>query len=263
VVGDTRVRHVYDLSPAEEVLAGVTAAGVTVALRGLYDVVPFFLSIALGIVTSAVAVTLSRLARRRDVTFLKRSLRRGTRLTGAGVVFLAASAAWLALLGHGGIVRWNVWAGIRAHERGEDTVALGRLERAWDLGLFPTPRAEALLADIHAASAKAAFDAGQPRKALHHLARIVVLRPASVEARCELGAILVETGELGAAIAHLREAVRLDPGHARSHHNLAVALAMGGAADEALRHAERASSLAPDDAQARAFRDHLIRVKGR
>jgi protein O-GlcNAc transferase len=99
--------------------------------------------------------------------------------------------------------------------------------------------------------------------AAFHLGEIVRMRPDSAEARCELGALLVECDRIDAAIFHLRAAVRLAPAHAPAHHNLAVALAHAGALDEALATAEIAARLAPSDSQTVGFRDHLRGLRRR
>ena len=76
-------------------------------------------------------------------------------------------------------------------------------------------------------------------------------------AHYDLGALLIEIGDLAAGIAHLQRAIELRPTFADAHHNLAVALAVSGRVNQALVHARRACELAPGDDQACRFLAHL------
>ena len=81
----------------------------------------------------------------------------------------------------------------------------------------------------------------------------VRLRPDFAEAHFDLGAILIEIGQLTNGIVHLRRAVDLRPDFGDAHYNLAVALAMDGRASEAMTFVARALEIQPDDERTRAL----------
>ncbi|HEY4743051.1 MAG TPA: tetratricopeptide repeat protein [Desulfuromonadaceae bacterium] len=64
-----------------------------------------------------------------------------------------------------------------------------------------------------------------------------------------LGAALVENGEMDAAIQAMREAIRINPLFVDGHHNLGIALAEKGELDAAIREYQVALGISPNDAR--------------
>jgi len=93
------------------------------------------------------------------------------------------------------------------------------------------------------ASARAAFKAGEARKAADLFARAQALAPRDPEIPHERGLALLEAGEVGLAARAQGEALALDPGHTGARAQRAAALeALGddrGAADELRRLLEQ------------------------
>ena len=79
---------------------------------------------------------------------------------------------------------------------------------------------------------------------------VLAKRPLNVRAHVNLGAVLVNQGEVAAGIAHHREALRLNPRSAEAAYNLGVALAGQGQTMEAIEYLRRATELSPRSAVA-------------
>ena len=67
-----------------------------------------------------------------------------------------------------------------------------------------------------------------------------------MDARSNLGAVLMRQGHLPEALAHLREAVRIGPGHAQVHNDLGAALLARGEFAAAAAHLREAIRLRPN-----------------
>ena len=88
-------------------------------------------------------------------------------------------------------------------------------------------------------------------------ARALDIRPDYPQAHNNLGAILLQRGDVAGALGHDLEAVRADPAYAEAHGNLARAYAAEGRYDEAVAAAEDAVRLAPPEPLASALREQL------
>ncbi|MGA2604359.1 MAG: tetratricopeptide repeat protein [Verrucomicrobiia bacterium] len=74
--------------------------------------------------------------------------------------------------------------------------------------------------------------------------------PNNSRAHYNLGAALLQSGELQDAIGHLEQAVRIQPDFAEAHNSAGVALEQAGRVQEAIGHYERALQIRPDFADA-------------
>jgi Tfp pilus assembly protein PilF len=74
--------------------------------------------------------------------------------------------------------------------------------------------------------------------------------PNNSRAHYNLGAALLQNGELQDAIGHLEQAVRIQPDFADAHNSAGVALEQAGRVQEAIGHYERALQIRPDFADA-------------
>jgi polyferredoxin len=149
-----------DFTWGEEALLAITCALSVVALRGLYvpwfdELVPFLLSVGLGVLTAVGVVMLWRVLRHRDLTFQHAALRRGGRLTGRGRIAVAVAAVWCLFTLHAGVVHGAYGAGerglqetLRDASKGPDLrrnafeASLGWFDTASGLGLYTDPRVE-------------------------------------------------------------------------------------------------------------------------
>ncbi len=96
----------------------------------------------------------------------------------------------------------------------------------------------------------ALLNRGQLDEATRHLAEAVRIHPASAEGHGALGEALGRQGRTDEAIEHLRTALRLEPRLGRTHNSLGKALADRGELDQALVHFREAVALDPANAEA-------------
>ena len=115
----------------------------------------------------------------------------------------------------------------------------------------------------HLIRGKTAFDNGRFAEAAEEYRRVLAARPESVEARVNLAAALVQTGDLPAAVASLREALQRDSANATAHFNLGTLLALQGPSEEARQHLAAAVAALPNDAEARRSLARVLRDSGR
>lgn len=83
--------------------------------------------------------------------------------------------------------------------------------------------------------------------AIRALEQVVAADPARLDARLELGALLLETGRVAAALTELEAAVRIDADSPRARHLLALALHRDGQLRRSLEEYQNAIALTPSD----------------
>jgi len=152
---------------------------------------------------------------------------------------------------------------------GDGRRAAEHLARAGQVGVRPAdPLLDALAAlrtgeRVPLARGKTAFQAGRFAEAAQQFRLALAARPASVEARIDLAACLVQLGDTAGAAAQLRAALALDPANATAHLDLGTLLAAAAPSDEARAHLAAAVEALPRDAAARRAYAHLLRESGR
>ena len=87
---------------------------------------------------------------------------------------------------------------------------------------------------------------GQLAQAIEHDQRALQLKPDYADAHNNLGNALRRTGRLPEAIEHYKEALRLRPNYPEAHNNLGGALAVAGQLQDAIDHLRQALLLKPD-----------------
>ncbi|MHC4946820.1 MAG: tetratricopeptide repeat protein [Planctomycetota bacterium] len=248
-------RRRYDFTWPEEIALAVLFAASIVVLRGLYDRVPFLLALGLAAMSAAALLAVGRMRSVPDLRFGRFQLRRGGRVTRAGVVFAAVVALWTVFLVHSAVVKHEAYQAGRAlaaarpaPDADADEAALrravDRLERARRLALVPMGRLEAGLAEAHETL-------GDADRAAQHYERAVELEPRYAEGRVRLARLLAARGEPEAAVAQLREAVRLRPDLPDARGDLADLLVALGRPREAADALRSVLARRPDDAAAR------------
>ncbi len=251
------VRRLYDFSWPEDLALGVLFCALLAVLRGLYDIIPFFLSITIAIVLSLAAVLFVRWMRGQDVRFARIPLRSGGRTRAAGIVFAAAFAGMMALAIHSAFVRYHAFLGLRAFDAAKasafaDDAEAERIRHhlaaAERLGLLEQPRVHRALGEFHRVLGRREFTAGRSDAAERHLIEAVRFDPDAADLRVQLGALMLGRGAVDAAVVQFSAATQLDPKLGDAHHNLAIALASRGELTRALAEARTAASLLPDDA---------------
>jgi tetratricopeptide (TPR) repeat protein/ferredoxin len=256
-----------DFSLAEEVVIAAVTVAALLVFRGLYDAIPFLLSLALGAILAYLTVIALRLAWRPDVRFNALQLKRSGRRGAAGTAFAAGAAvAWL-FVAHCAFIRYHeaaAAADLRRIERlghegrpvdREAAAAIGHLEAVNRFGLLRS-------ANLSRRLAQAYMLAGRPDRARAHLERLAGLAPSDPALRMALAELLCDEGDLEEAAVHLRAAIAGDPGLARARYNLGVVLTVLGRQDEALREYREALRLDPQDADTQNNLGHLLLSRG-
>lgn len=209
-----RARRSYDFGWGEELGLAAVFLVALYAVRGLYGAVPFLLALGVAVLAALSAVCLSRLARRPDLAFQHHVLRRGGRLTGAGLAALAIGGAFLAFVGHSLVVNHASKRGTALFLAGRDDPArraelfaasLVQLERADRLGLVDVADEQYQLALLRR-------ERGERGAALSHLERTVELDPSKEYPRLDLADLLLVEGRVAEAVTALEALARDFPG---------------------------------------------------
>lgn len=222
--------RVYDFSLGEEVLLFGVALVALLIYRGLYGLFPLLLSMGMAGMTGYLVLKAWRLMRDSNVRLQSLTLRRGRRLTGAGVVFGCFVAALLLGLAHSGVVRASSFAGRRAiaalslsddvwlspevvaeslpsEDRHDLERAAEHLRRADAWGLLPM---RGVLQD----RVWAELALGRVDEAERAVRRIVEAWSDSAESYRGLAGVLRKKGEDQAAFRAYEKALAIDPGYA-------------------------------------------------
>lgn len=141
-------RRPFDVTLAEDVLMAAAFVATLLVFRGLYDAVPFLMTLAIGVIVAYLAVVCWRLVCAPLVRLNNVELKRASRLTRSGVAFACGAAAFAAFFGHSAFIRWHEFQGQRAfdalrsmQEHGQPlpseliATALGHFERCERWGL--------------------------------------------------------------------------------------------------------------------------------
>jgi polyferredoxin len=206
----------YDLTWGEEFLAAaVWVAGLAI-YRGLYEALPFLLTLALCGVLGFVAVLGLRLLRAAHVRLAPFQLKIHGRLTAAGATFAGGAVLVAGLTVHSGFIRFHEVAGQRAFDAAAAAEARGE-----------PPGDAASRSRAHLAAAE----------------RWGLVRPAGLDRR--LAALHLFAGDAAAAEPYARRVVGRDPDDGPWRIRMAAILLTRGAVDEAVIHLEAAKG-SPD-----------------
>jgi len=271
-LGRDRVRPRYDFSLPEELLMALLVILTIPIYRGLYDRVPFLLTLALGSIHGFLAVMGLRLLRRREASLSGVPLSRGGRLTAAGNCFSLAILVVAAVFVHSGVVRGHERWGVRGYERaverwsrGEGTTAdelariRGHLERRLSWGWFGSPTLERMVADLE-------FREGRTEDAEARLDAILAIDPSDAGSRLRRARLRAMRGRADLArsdLAPLLAAEGADPRtRAEARHLLASIHLIEGGAAAAEAELERAIEESPDFVVARSALAELLALRG-
>lgn len=265
-------RVAYDFSPREDVLMAAVFLAALLIFRGLYDTVPFLLTLAIGGILAYVGILGLRLRSRAHVRLNNWQLKLGGRLTRAGIAFAALSGLTLIVTIHSAFIRYHEFAGRFKLSRAALTASEHEIRGA--IRDFEFCDRWGLLHPDHLAGDLASLyqRIGQGFAAQGRVAESVdaYLRAAGYQQeprvraglRADAGTLLLDAGEPARALELLRGAVGDAPDSAPIQYNLAVALSALGQENEALRAYERTLVLDPADAEAHNNLGLLLATQG-
>ncbi len=292
-VSDTVVANKYDFTWWEDIIMAMVFVATLITYRGLYNLLPLLMSVALGSISAYLVIVTLRLLRLSHVKLNRWPLKKGGRLLPVGRAFSVTMLAFVIFSIHSGMVQYQAFAGgrdyVHAKIDGPQSPAASRavqhLARASSWGLLPLNdvdhqlaelyfqreqwvKAEGILSQLvkrlpgdHMSRYRLAgclFATDKAKKAKTLLVEALQIKPDFPQALFDLGALLIEQGETEQGIAHLRQAIKHRPEYADAHYNLGVALAMLGQRTEAMNEIERAIELNPADPQPVAFQQYLL-----
>ncbi|MBK8233837.1 MAG: 4Fe-4S binding protein [Candidatus Eisenbacteria bacterium] len=205
----------YDFGWWEEIAMGLIFLGTMYAVRGLYEAVPFLLSLGIAAITAYLALVWFRNWRAPFSTIQAWTLRRAGRFTPAGLGMQIAVGVLFLFLGHSGVIQYRIHeAEYRIAEANQTTdanafersarAALGHYQFCLEYGLVDVA---AWRQGIGSVQALLGLDA----EAEQNLTRALELDDSLARAHISLADLLGRREQFGPAIDHLRQAARLDP----------------------------------------------------
>ena len=226
-------RPAFDYSWGEEIaLVGLFAIGLY-AFRGLYDAVPFLLSLGLSAICAFLLLTAARLVYVPSVQLRGVQLRLTGRMTGPGRAFGVVALLLAAFVAHSAFVQYQAHEGERLLAEAERLQAAGgegadvavtqavrrsleHLARVGHYGLVDTPKHQAQLGSAY-------LFLGQDDDARAHLHRALELAPTYAAARYKLGELLARGGDLQSGFDQVARALRDNPAMADARRDLVAA----------------------------------------
>jgi len=238
--GTSRRKMKYDFSPAEELVLAAVFLAVLLVFRGLYNTVPFLMTLGLGGIAAYLTVLCLRMAGRPDVRLVPFRLKSAGTLTGSGRVFALFMLVLGMFFAHSAYVRYHEALGQRAFDRVSLAVqqddaslpveshesAVRHLSAARRWGLFHPLSRDRQLASLHLKSA----DAGLAEPYLRRISRD---DPQDLDSRLALAQLLLRSGRLDEAETEARSALVAIDRSAAQPPELASGHALVGAIDKA------------------------------
>jgi len=216
-------RRPFDFTLAEDALMAAAFVATLLAFRGLYDAVPFLMTLGLGAVVAYVAVLCLRLVRQPLVRLNNFLLKRGGRLTRSGVAFAGLCTAFGLFFAHSAFIRWHEFRGQRdfnaiqqSLERSGDApdalvqAAIGHWKTCERWGLFHSVHLDRRLASLYRVA-----DVLPQAEAYYR--RVLARKPDDLQSRLEYGQVLLAQQRLEEArhelerVAHSTDVVRARP----------------------------------------------------
>lgn len=215
-----RVKKVpYDFSLFEDALVALTFLPFLFIFRGLYEQVPFLMSLGIAVGLSYMLILTIRFIKRPNVRLNNFQLRLAYKFTTAGRLFFVFIILLWGFVGHSAIIRWHEIAGMRKFDKvREQFFSSGNFDHKlaqevrWhlnarlDYGLFKP-------VNLHRSMASICSILRDYKSAEEHL-RIILKREAGdAEAALRLGGVLMELGESLEAKKYLEHALSQQPNY--------------------------------------------------
>jgi polyferredoxin/tetratricopeptide (TPR) repeat protein len=111
------IKKNYSLTWPEEVVAAAVFLGSFLAVRGVYQLVPFLMALGCATITTFLTLKTWQLLRARELSFYRFNLKSSGRIRKAGWGFLSFAVVWIGLNAHSGWVRYHEYEGDRAFQK--------------------------------------------------------------------------------------------------------------------------------------------------
>lgn len=111
------IKKNYSLTWAEEIVGAVVFLGSFLAVRAVYQLVPFLMALGCAAITTFLTLKMWRLLRAKELSFYRYHLKSSGRIQKAGWGFLCFAVVWIGLNAHSGWVRYHEYEGDRAFQK--------------------------------------------------------------------------------------------------------------------------------------------------
>ncbi|MGH9970280.1 MAG: 4Fe-4S binding protein, partial [Pyrinomonadaceae bacterium] len=111
------IKKNYSLTWPEEIIGAVVFLGSFLAVRGVYQLVPFLMALGCAAVTTFLTLKTWKLIRAKDLSFYRFNLKSLGRIREAGWGFAAFAVVWIGLNAHSGWVRYHEYEGDGAFQK--------------------------------------------------------------------------------------------------------------------------------------------------
>lgn len=259
----------YDFALWEELLMVVVGVAALVTFRGLYGRIPLLFAAAVAGITAYLFAKSLRLACTSNVRLQNLQLKRGGRLTRAGLTFALTTGVFFVFTAHSAAVQYQAWRGetlLRSLAMGDEVwfagndwwgdatpeqrvcaaAASAKLEWVDRWGLLPSASAMTNLVWLYLAG-------GHDEEAELLLRRLVDITPDQAEPYRGLASVLRKTGRVQEAEKLYRQALAIDPSFAAArndlaamHYNVGMSLLDQRHTEEAVRYLRQAAELSPE-----------------
>lgn len=192
----TKQRRQYDLTVGEELFVAGTFVFALYGLRGLYDAIPFLLSLGLASIAAFLLLQGFRITARPHVRLQRWQLKDHGRMTKLGWSYGVFSVALSMFLGYAAVVMYHAREGESAYSAGDYSNALRHYRAAVGMSPVLVEKWESRL------GALLLFD-GDAEAAALHLQRAVSVNRKDLELRFSYGRALFLSGRFEEAASHL------------------------------------------------------------
>jgi tetratricopeptide (TPR) repeat protein/NAD-dependent dihydropyrimidine dehydrogenase PreA subunit len=237
------IRRQFDFVLWEECVLAVVFVACLVIYRGLYNRVPFLMTLAVSAVLAYFSIVLLRLISKPTVKFNRWVLKDKGQLRLSGRAFGIVAAAALALTVHSGFIQYHAVQGRRYFHMTPITPqhqdrAIDSLEQVAKWGLIGSTRNDAMLGSM-------LFARERTTEAVAPLVRVVREEPTA-QACAQLATIRSKQNRPQDARRLFTAALQIDPGNAEAHYLFAGFHFDGRSPSEAIQHLETAIRLQPE-----------------
>ena len=111
------IKKNYSLTWPEEIAGAVVFLGSFLAVRGVYQLVPFLMALGCATITTFLTLKTWQLLRVKELSFYRFNLKSSGRIRKAGWGFLSFAVVWIGLNAHSGWVRYHEYEGDGAFQK--------------------------------------------------------------------------------------------------------------------------------------------------
>ena len=143
------IKKNYSLTWSEEVVAALVFLGSFLAVRGVYQLVPFLMALGCATITTFLTLKIWRLVRAKELSFYHFNLKSSGRIQKAGWGFVGFALVWIGLNAHSGWVRYHEYEGDRAFKKIQIPDELALAQTNPDPWLSPIDRENIGIGKMH------------------------------------------------------------------------------------------------------------------